>query len=451
MITPTHQICCCLMVCLTIATPSAAEEIPAPAAVNNNANNNANGFDLHELRTLTDAWRPTFSEAWRTATSLHSAVHLGPTWSDAACVGNDFLKDHPGVPLPTLEALIPSVKIVTDVVNQEEITVPSNVMYVRFSKPFLKKYFCKSIDERSAIRDTILGASCVGTRRTIGSTELILLQDPNQARTKIRFVGANHFTSRSYKQQVSVHSRGKTQFSSEVILTFDGTNVSSSPAVTRADTDTTTTGITTSLPGLRRRIALKVATREEAASHAQAESITSERTKAQVEKGFEKRVGEGLAMFTEELQTQYAKLPLEGRFALQEIRCNTTPHMLEIVLIGRGEHAPNFADAPLFLKGAPDIEFQIHTSLVQKAILDPELRATLQSAVMGLVDRPVMTLVSSARKSQHEKPERELKIHWLEGEGQWLAMAWHAAEENSQPPTKAPVTPRARITVGARP
>lgn len=406
--------------------------------------------DLRPYLNPFTEWKPTLGRVWMSATAWHSALRWGPSWSDVASTCNTLVSQQPKIELPTVEQVLPAAKVVKDVVNQEDIAVPSNVMYVRFSKPFLERYFCKSIDERSPVRDTMLGASVVGTRHTVAGTELTLLQSSQQAQARLRFSGNNYFTTTASKDRVQVHSRGTTDFSAETTIRFDGEKARHTPIVSRATTRTRTTGMTTSYPGLRRRIALRIAADEEASTHAQAERITSQRTEERVTKGFEARMSAGLEMFTQELREQYAKLPFEGRFALKEVRANTTPQVLEIVLIGRGEEAPNFADAPAFLQGDPDIEFQIHTSLIQKAILEPELRKTLQAAVTGLVDRPLMTLVAAARDSRREDPQRELKIHWLEGRGEWLALAWHA-KENEPPPIKSKARSGDRVTVRVRP
>jgi hypothetical protein len=375
----------------------------------------------------------------------------GPTWQAALAAGERYASQL-GLPKPRVAGKVgPAAEVVTEVVNQEDITVPSNVMYVRFSKPFLEKYFCRTLNEQAPVSDTILGATVVGTRHTVAATELTLVENPDRALAKLLFAGRNTFRTASYKDRVRIDSQGTTRFRSETTLQFDGKYVRHTPVVTWADTETTTTGISTDLPGVRRRIVLRVASREAADTHARSEAITTERTKQRVAKGFESRVGVGLAALTEELQTQYAKLPFEGRFALREIRASTTAHALELVVIGRGEKEPTFVNAPPVLNGNPDIEFHLHTALIQKAILNADLRATLQSAVLSLVDRPLMMVVSATRESLQtpKQSERNLKLHWSEGEGlEWLSLGW-----NSNDKTDAPVKtePRERVSVRMRP
>ncbi len=434
-----------LLGCIGQSVGVGADEI-APQASDDPA---APGLDLQRLESNLAPWQPTLWNTWERGVSAFSALCLGPGWADAVSVGNQFFQNHPPIPVPSLTHLSPTAKVVAEVIEHKDVIVPSNVMYIRLSKHFLEKYFCRSIKESSPVRDTMLGAAVTGTRHTTAATELTLLPNTNRAEAKIRFVGDNHFTTVSRKDGVQIYSRGTTHFSAETILTFDGTHVTNSPVVVSADTHTTTTNIDPGRPGLRGRIALRIASAEEAGSHAQAEAITSERTKVRVEKGFEARLKQGLDMLTDELKTQYAKLPFEGRFALQEIRCNTTPTVMELVLIGRGDAAPNFVDPPKFLAGDPDIEFQMHASLVQKAILDPALRATLQSAVTGLVDRPLLSLVAAARQSKTKAPDRELKIHWMEGQGEWLALGWHAGED-AKSDAKKQMNPRERVSVRVR-
>jgi hypothetical protein len=340
------------------------------------------------------------------------------------------------------EAVKPAVEVVGGVVNPASVTVPANVIYVRFSKSFLRFYFCKRFEKDLPVRDTILGAAVRGTSRTLANTELELIENPKDAQAKLFFKGITTFNTTSYSGPVQIHSRGTTKFTSQKKVWFDGLNVAQSTPTTSAESDTTTTGITTSLPRLRGRIALRIAGEEVAANRRLAEQITSERTKRRIEQAFEKVARERAAEFTQALREQYAKLPLDGRFALSEIQCSTTPDALQIVVIGRGEKDQTFAEAPAALDNRPDIEVHVHTALLQKIVVSAELRKTLQKAVLNIVERPLAKMVKGTTASTTaesgvqpalEQPERELKLHWTEGENlPWLSLAWYEKEPNGE-------------------
>lgn len=431
-------------------------------AVARNADRPTNGFwsesSVEYARELSHWMADSLSKSeaegmtgpWNRGLALYSAIRPGPDWSDILSVCDVAVRKLPLDDMPRIARVAPGAKLVADVVTQEEILVPANLIYVRFSHNFLKPFLCKQVDAEHAIRDRVLGAAVSGTCRTMGQTELTLLENPRQAQAELRFTGECRFQTVGVADPVQVHSRGTTRFEARTNVKFDGQQVRHSPISTTARTSTTLTGITTSLGGLRGRIARRVAANEEARTHAQAEAITTERTRQRIAAAFERRVEAGLAAFTERLQAQYARLPFEGRFALQEIRCATTSERLELVLIGRGESEPHFTQAPETLKNHPDIEVHLHTALIQKAILDPELRAALQSAVLGMVDRPLLKVVAAARDKPDDsgEPDRDLDIQWTEGEGlEWLSLAWYDQKPNEkQPDRKRAVETKARVT-----
>jgi hypothetical protein len=339
------------------------------------------------------------------------------------------LKEFDNSLLAATETVVPAVGVITQVVNADEKKVPANVIYVRFSKPFLETYFCKRFEKTMPVRDNVLGAEVYGTSRTVARTELGLVDNPNSAQANLLFKGTTAFNSTSYKGPVQIFSHGTTAFTSEKKISFDGTDIRQSDPKITAHTNTITDGIVTDLPGLRRRIALRIAGNREAESHALAEEIASERTKRKVATAFDQVVREQTAMFSQRLREQYAKLPIEGRFCLQTIQCSTTPDNLQIVVIGRGEDEPTYANVPVMLKDNPDVELHIHSALVQKAIFDPELRASLQTALQSLIDSPMKSAATVIQTAATSEPKRELHIHWCEGNGEWLSLAWHAKEK----------------------
>ena len=339
------------------------------------------------------------------------------------------LKDFDDSLLGATQTVAPAVGVISKVVNADDTKVPANVIYVRFSKPFLETYFCKQFDKTMPVRDNVLGAEVYGTSRTIARTELGLADNPNAAQASILFKGATAFNSTSYKGPVQIFSHGTTQFTSEKKLWFDGTDIRQSDPKIIASTKTITDGISTDLPGLRRRIALRIAGNREAESHALAEEIATERTKRKVATAFDEVVRERTVAFRDRLREQYANLPFRGRFTLQAVQCSTTPDSLQIVVLGRGEGEPTYAATPPILKEGPDVELHIHTALVQKAIFDPDMRATLQLALQSIVDNPMKVAPGVVRTAATSEAHRELHIHWSEGEGEWLSLAWHAKEK----------------------
>jgi hypothetical protein len=204
-------------------------------------------------------------------------------------------------------------------------------------------------------------------------------------------------------------------------------NVQQTPAHATATTRTVTTGIDTDM-GLFRRIALRIAGRREAENHTEAEQITAERTKQRVEKEFDATGAARAEKFSQVLEAQYAKLPLEGHFAIMDIRCCTTPNMLEIQVLGRSDSEPRLVAAPAALAGSPDIELEIHTAMLRKAMVDPEIRNALQTALSTLIERPKNKVTPTALDKIREK-EGSPTFHWSDGSSDWLRISWDAKDE----------------------
>lgn len=327
--------------------------------------------------------------------------------------------------------IVSSVASVGKLVASQDVAIPNNFMYVRFSKPFLQAYFARQVERRGAVNQTILGAAVRGTSHTLGRTALELMNNPAQAEAKLVLTGRTNFDTVSYSGPVEIFGRGATNFLATKKIWFDGLNVQQTPAQVTATTHTQTTGIDTDR-WLFHRIILRIAGRREAENHAQAEQITAQRTKDRVAHEFDATGIERAEKFSQVLRAQYAKLPLEGRFTITDIRCSTTTDMLEIQVLGRGDGEPRLVDAPCMLAGHPDIELQIHSAMLRKAMVDPELRNAFEMALRSVVDRPnssskvVPTALDKIRASE-DGP----KFHWSDGDADWLRVSWDAKDDSN--------------------
>ncbi len=139
-----------------------------------------------------------------------------------------------------------------------------------------------------------------------------------------------------------------------------------------------------------------------------------------VEKEFDTTGAARAEKFSQVLEAQYAKLPLEGHFAITDIRCSTTPNMLEVEVLGRSDAEPRLVDVPVALAGSPDIELEIHTAMLRKAMVDPEIRNALQTALSTLIERPKSKLMPTALDIIREK-EGSPTFHWSDGSSDWAA------------------------------
>jgi len=313
----------------------------------------------------------------------------------------------------------------TNLVAVKDATIPSNFMYVRFSKSFLETRFCKQFDKTLPVHDVILGACVSGRARTIAHTELQLADNPRQAQFVLLFRGKTWFNTLASSWPVQIQSSGSTRFTSEKDLWFDGVNVQQTSAHSSAETDTITDGISTDLPRLRGRISLRIASRREANNHDLAECITSQRTISKIEPAFNHIVMQRANEFMQNLRSQYAQLPFEDRFTITGVQCSTTLNRLQIIVFCSGDKTPTFVAAPDFLSNQPDIEIHVHKALLQLAIVDTDLRQALQAAVSRIVNSTSSTGSAIDQSGQNLNPE--LEIHWAgDATADWLSLACYA-------------------------
>lgn len=223
-----------------------------------------------------------------------------------------------------------------------------------------------------------------------------------------------------------IYSKGTTTFTSIEQIWFDGFNLQHRDDGCGAQTRTVTTGIGTCLRRIMGRISRRIASRREAQTHSLSESITAEHTKQRVERAFDSGVADRSNAFQVFLRNRYAKLPIEGQFTITDIRCSTSPTNLQIVVVGGSDDSSFLVSEPAALAEQPDIELDIHTALVRKAIAEPELRRTLEDAVANLIDQPIQSVTDSTASKTSLSGEFGPNIHWPEGNNSdWLSISWN--------------------------
>jgi hypothetical protein len=322
---------------------------------------------------------------------------------------------------PASQPVAAAAETVLSLMPSKDVTVPSNFMYVRFSKAYLEKRFYKLTDRTLPVNDTVLGAAVSGTSRTIAHTELQLVENPRQAQFTLLFRGTSWVNSVATSGPVHIHSHGATEFTSTKKLWFDGVNIQQTDAHSTADTNTNVSGISTDLPRLRGRISLRIADRREAESHEQSEAITARHTINRIEPAFNAIVMQRAADFTQNLKSQYAKLPLEDCFAVTGVQCSTSADGLQLILLCNGEKEPVFVTAPDSVNNHPDIEIHVHKSLLKLAVADADLRKALQAAVGAFVS-PTIKTVSISQTVQNPQPGFNVQLVG-EPTADWISIA----------------------------
>ena len=184
------------------------------------------------------------------------------------------------------------------------------------------------------------------------------------------------------------------------------------PAVSSARTETQTTGIDTSLPRLRGRIATRIASRRVNESRGQANWEAARHAEQRINAALDREVESLLTAVRPRIQQSVAELRAIERETGYQLRYSTTPlHLLVSV------EDPN-GDANASLPILPDdrpVAIQVHQSLLKQAVTDVRLRNLASKWIDKNAGKGVLV---SARPS-------DLRLHtrWSQ-DGNWLTVDW---------------------------
>ncbi len=290
------------------------------------------------------------------------------------------------------------------------------MVYVRLSKPILERLVRQDVSRRSAVEDNILGTPITGVSQTFGHAELDLQSHPDVGLGQIHFGGTINYDTVGCAGPVQIFARGVTQFQSVKTIWLDAQGIHLTPSATNASTQSTITGLTTSLPRLRGRISLRIAQSRAAENHAQAEQVTSQHAARRIDRHFDASAEEQVAELRNIVSTKLAALPTDDSLRPRGWHARSKPDFLEIVLLGPPGDGSGYVPAPTTKLGAADVRVDIHAAVVKTAMTDPAARSILQAVTVSLAMRP---------GESSEMPT----VAWSD-DSQWLSIAWQAPQRD---------------------
>ena len=267
---------------------------------------------------------------------------------------------------------------------------PANIVYVRLSEPLLRRFVGRGVARHTQVTENILGTSIFGTASTTGRIELTLIPDAGRARADLLLRGTSNSTTTGYNGPVVINSQGTTHFASRKALWLDEEGVHSTPARTNAITNSRTTGISTHLPGLRRRIVLNVASRRIAASRARANAIAGERAATRIGNEWDQALDRQLTELTASITGQFKSIVTEPRSVPIRVEYSTTSDYLQLVVFRGQPPTETIAPAPRWAANRPDVEVQVHSSLVRNSVIRSRLPGLLRSVANSFFSEDMM-------------------------------------------------------------
>lgn len=255
--------------------------------------------------------------------------------------------------------------------------VPAALVYVRVSRDFLESYVEREVNRTKPVRDSILGTRVVGESDTQGKTRLELLPTKGKLAAKISFEGTVHARTQGYNGPVVLHQIADSTFHASKTISLDSSGLKVTSANASAPTHLTTTGIDSSLPRLRGRIARRIAWRRLASSNAEAERITADHTAAIIGDDFDRSIDKSMAKIQDVFKSKIPELSADRGMMTAEIRLRTNTDSIEIAMVRL-----NAADAerrlrPPGVQGNPDVALRVHRAVLTHAVADRQVREDL--------------------------------------------------------------------------
>src|SRR4051794_20478603 len=195
--------------------------------------------------------------------------------SPPSVVSNKVLENVAGN-LPSIQDAVSAIS--PAIAGKQSEVNPAGLLYVRVSRDFVDRHMQRTIDKRSPVRDLVLGTDIHGESDTTGETHVNLLPGDGIVRAEIVFDGTVHSRTTGYNGPAILHYVSETPFQARKTISLTDTGLNVSDANVSSTTRLQTTGVETTLPRLRGRIASRIAARRNANSHAEAEAITGQHT-----------------------------------------------------------------------------------------------------------------------------------------------------------------------------
>jgi hypothetical protein len=264
---------------------------------------------------------------------------------------------------------------------QETPEASNPIVWVRMSRDFLAKYVEREVDREKPAHDRVLGITFVGESRTTGNTRLVLHPNADGALGEVIFEGNIQSQTSGRKGPVTLHYVADSKIRATKRIVIGHRGLETRPATAQTPTRLTLTDVDSSLPGLRGRIAERIARRRAASSWSQANSIVSDHRAHDVRKGIDERLNERVAELQSQVASQIATLKVDREDSPAMMHSRSTSQFVEVALFQGGSDIRRLAMPEFQVDGDPDIASRVHRSMLPQIVANAALQARLAPLV----------------------------------------------------------------------
>lgn len=264
----------------------------------------------------------------------------------------------------------------------EPAVLPADLVHVRVSADYLRQRVERAIERQNAVNDVILGTQINGWATTVGRTGIKLEPSNDRALLNVTFAGTIRSRTVGSNGPAILHSYGETVFEARSRLTFENGGVRVTPATANARTNTTTSDIESTLPGLRGRIVERVAWRKSSEMRGQADHIAAQRASNRIAAALNQEMKQAAAGIEKALVENIRKLADEHD-GKPSVHFRSTPEYLHLIMRRAGA-ADDDLEPPAVV-GNPHISVRVHRMVVRNALSDTQLAGVLRPLMTGLI------------------------------------------------------------------
>jgi hypothetical protein len=322
--------------------------------------------------------------SWIVLAAISFASHTCTVWaSEPAEAGEQNQGLMPSLEIPSLKKAVEGLSKLGEVTgSQPDVTPDSSqsdkppaYIWLRMSRHYLADFVEHQVEREKPADDVILGIRFLGTSHTTGQTKLELRPNDAHAVADIVFDGRIHSDTTGRKGPATLHYGSNSTFHARKSIVIDDDGFRALPAVADAPTRLTPTGIQTNLPGLRGRIAQRIASRRAAQSQTAADWEATQHRARDVREGLDKRIDAKLAEYQLLLRTEVARLKFKDGDEKLMIKSRSTPEGVELALVDRAQDDSKFQMPKFDVTGNPDLAVRVHRSIIGNLLANPELQA----------------------------------------------------------------------------
>ncbi len=316
---------------------------------------------------------------------------------------------------PVAAQVVPRVQ---DMLNGEAPTVDvlpiTDAVHVRIGKAYLNQRFAREIDKSVSVRDQILGTPIRGRAVVDGDVQVRPISSKGRGALLVVVTGRAESQTVGTHHPVWIHSRATTEFRGvkQIFLTPEG--VTFLPAQVTASTRSRTTGISSSLPRWRGRIACGIAARRVDESRAAADRISTAHNRASVARDIDQQVEQSLSANGTFLTRHQERVREALGLKDTKLVCSSTDDYLELAFLS--EDANKDISSPPDFSSESDLEIVLHTPSLTPAAIGPGTRVLLTNLFNALLDN-----LLERRAERRGKEEAKCLLVWSRDQ-QWLAI-----------------------------